>query len=716
MYDKRIKIFMAFSALLLLVCMARLAQMQLLPGSSVQSEIAQLRAQGQSTRQLQTVRGKILDRNSNILATDEARFHLCIRYELSSILDDRVRKARLLRAERRSVRRGAESPVIRERELLDARLDELEQVLAKCEKFGVERMELEQEIREINNTIWNTRAFLAWWRNYPDQQRRTLYGSIGAIPVDVAMRDFVQKQPDNDKRILLTTEVDIPKMDKEYPLFELRTDDDVFTAQLEFMDIAGIEIQAQGRRVYPFGSAACQTIGWVGPATQETDRLAFDPNDRLSHYLVGEVCGREDGVEYVCEAILRGRRGELVYDIDRQLIRRTETTFGGNVQLTLDIELQQQIEQYLTEYEHEPGCGPGMAAIVMDSASNEILALASLPVYDLNVVRRSYGKLVNDPNKPLINQTVNRWYPPGSVVKPLTLIIGMETGHITSGEVINCPARKAPQYWPNCWIFNEYGVGHDSSWQNNARNAIKGSCNIYFSHLADRVKPRTLQRWLFDFGYGRPLLDCPDSIDHTQFARDFRELPGMISSENPDGTVEDFNDIPPLAGSERRWFGMGQGKLLTTPLQVANAMAAIERGGVFYYPRLFTADRTAAIEGTNLGISAHTMATVLDGMHAVVNEPQGTAYKMFQPALSRFSQEKVEVYGKTGSTQPAHAWFAGFARDNADRSIAVAVVVEGGQHGSSDAAPLARDIIQFCVEAGYVGTPVVEESVANPDS
>ncbi|GAG09514.1 unnamed protein product, partial [marine sediment metagenome] len=86
----------------------------------------------------------------------------------------------------------------------------------------------------------------------------------------------------------------------------------------------------------------------------------------------------------------------------------------------------------------------------------------------------------------------------------------------------------------------------------------------------------------------------------------------------------------------------------------------------------------------------------------VVNEPGGTAYKEF--AHSGFAEQGIEVYGKTGSTEdPDHAWFAGFATDGTGRSIAIALVVEGGQHGSSDAAPLARDIIQFCIEAQYIG-------------
>ena len=106
----------------------------------------------------------------------------------------------------------------------------------------------------------------------------------------------------------------------------------------------------------------------------------------------------------------------------------------------------------------------------------------------------------------------------------------------------------------------------------------------------------------------------------------------------------------------------------------------------------------------DLGISRQTLDVIYDGMSAVVNESGGTAYKEFEPVLESFAQQDVKVHGKTGSTEaPDNAWFAGFARDSIGRGIAIAVVVEGGQHGSQDAAPLARDIIQFCIEAEYIG-------------
>ena len=704
MYDKRIKIFIVASVVLLLVCVLRLVQMQLLPNSSVHDEIAELKRQRGLSRQLKTVRGRILDRKGKVLAGDQPQFQLCINYRLSRFLGEPLDLAQ----------GGTGSKKQKE---LQARSEDLEQVIDKCNQFGLISERVEAQIKEINKRIWNLRTFVAWIRNGADEGILEKYGhKIGSIPLSEAIADFEKKFPDKQQQLLLISKVDdIAEMDKDWPLLELKTDDDVFTAQLEFADIDGVQILPKGQRSYPYATVAAQTIGWVGPATQQQDKELF-ADDRFASYLEGEVCGREDGVEYVCETILRGRRGELIYDIDQQLVSRTETEFGKDVRLTVDIELQKQIEEYLADSRHNPNWRAPAAAVVIEVATGDILALVSIPVFDLNQVRSNYTALAGDPNEPLRNRAINKQYPPGSVIKPLILIAALESGKITPDEIISCPAQKAPTGWPSCWIFNRYSwLGHDTEGLNNAHNATKGSCNVYFSRLADRIEPQVLQQWLFNFGYGRQIPLVPDiytsndeyrasSIEH----RELRQVQGQISNVPPRTDVRQFNQLPRLDEGERRWFGIGQGNLRVTPLQVANAMAAIARGGLYKPPQLFFApdvtsdERRATSDDIDLGISAQTLAVVYDGMYAVVNEVGGTAYKEF--AHSGFAEQDVKVCGKTGSTEkPDNAWFAGFAADGMDRKIAIAVLVEGGQRGSTDAAPLARDVIQFCIDAGYIG-------------
>ncbi len=527
------------------------------------------------------------------------------------------------------------------------------------------------------------REHLAWKRNYPDTN------------------DFVTAEPDANTRLLLAAKVDVAESHDTYPLIDIETEDDFFTAQFEFADAEGIEIVPKNHRIYPYRRTACQIIGWVRPE-HNTELFSEDPLFRYQH---GELSGFT-GTEYVCETILRGRRGKEVYDIDKELVDKTETQVGNDVQLTIDISLQKRIEEYLVDCNENKNCDTPIAVSIIDIASGEVLALVSVPTFDLSRARYDYTKIKNDSNHPFKNRCIEEDnYPPGSVVKPLILIAGMEEKKTHSGEAISCPSAKAPKGWPSCWIFNQFQAGHDWSWQdsggNIARNAIKGSCNIYFSRLANRIESRDLQKWLYRFGLARLITLAPQGTD-----RRFRQFAGYISSSIPDRPAKSFSDVPILNKGERRFFGMGQGNLRVTPLQVANAMAVIARKGLYKQPRLII-DESRYNPSVSLDISPETMNTVYDGMRAVVNEYQGTANKNFKDMLDYFDLAGVKVYGKTGSTQaPEHAWFGGFAHDRKSRSIAIAVLVEDGQKGSEDAAPLARDIIRFCIEAGYLGEDI----------
>ncbi len=667
---------------MLLVCIFRLAQMQLFPNSSVQIEIEKLKNLQAKSQQLQTIRGEILDRKGRILAKDKPTFWLNIDYRLSQYWDPNIQECKRLIASRQ---KDPEAALEKTNLQIQNKAEEIKNIINMCVHFGFEVPEIQEEIQNINKVIWNYRVHLAWKRNFPN------------VPFDEAV-------PDPNKRMLMAYDVDIVEMYDSYSLFELETDVDVFTAQFEFMDIDGIEIVTKGKRFYPYDKIACQTIGWVGPATQPEDTDVFE-EDRLMCYLPGEVCGREDGVEYVCEPILRGRRGEVSSDIDQQLVSRTEPRDGMDVVLTLDIDLQKKIENYMASYKLDPNIGPGMAEVIIDVGSGEILAMVSIPDYDLNRARYDYGDLVTNPNHPLINRVINAQYPAGSVVKPLILTAGMESGKITSDEPISCPDHEPPEGWPRCWIFREYHTGHDNMWTNNARNALKGSCNVYFSQLANRLDSDVLQRWLYHFGYGHKILGSLSVPYNPELARDLRQLSGSISSTKPENSDPNLDQLPPIKDREKRFFGIGQGNLRVTPLQAANAIAAVARGGIYMNPRLFM--EMPDSNSIPLNISEHTLETIYDGMSAVVNERDGTAYKQFAPVLQSFKQQDVKIFGKTGSTEsPDHAWFAGFARDSTGRNLAFAVIVERGQHGASDAAPFIIESLQYCIEAGYIGKTI----------
>jgi penicillin-binding protein 2 len=675
MFETRAKVFTILIMALLGVCVLRLAQMQLVENPRLDEKIENLKLQ--RSKSLKTARGRILDSKGNILATDEPYFELHVDYQLTCWADERVIKAVMLEAADKD---DAHSAIAKATQRIDKKQTYLRQTFKKIESFGLKHDQAVEIIEKKNNGIWNLREHLAWKRNFPDSN------------------SFESAVSDEDKRLRLTAEVDIAEMHKSYPLMKFQSEDDIFTAQIEFANAEGVYIVPRSRRIYPFGSAACQTIGWIGPE-QEKELFSDDP---LARYLEGELSGRGPGVEYVCETILRGKRGKLTYDIDQELVEKKHTRLGQDVTLSIDIELQNQIEQYVLDCQTNSNCESSTAVVVIEVASGNILALVSTPIYNLNSIRYEYGDLLADKREPLRNRALNAHYPPGSVTKPLILIAGLESGKISASEVISCPAAPAPEGWPNCWIFNKHRVGHDGLWSNTARNAIRGSCNIYFSRLANRLEPNVLQQWLFAFGYGHKIALEPDEV-----VRRFLQVPGIISSENPRGGIKNLEDIPPLNKGELRYFGMGQGNFRVTPLQVANAMATIAREGLYKEPKLILKPAVGDTMSVSLNITPYVLSVVHDGMFAVVNESGGTAHKEFQSMLDYFAQAGVKVYGKTGSTEnPDHAWFGGFAKDKTGRSIAIVVLVEGGQHGADDAAPLARDTIQFCIENGYLGAIV----------
>ena len=672
------------------VCISRLAQMQLFPLSSVQKEIDKLKNSGAKIQKLSTVRGKILDRNDKILAIDRPTFWLNIDYQLSQYMDPNYLECRRLLAKKSDDPNALYNTNIE----IQNKVEQVKEIMYMCAHFDNLSTskewtipEIEQKIKYNNDKIWNVRKYCVWKNNYPNQT-------------------FEEAVPDPNVRLLMVYDFRTVEMKQSFSLFELETDDDVFTAQFEFMDIDGIEIVSKGKRFYPYDSIAAQTIGWVGGVPKDTTLFQ---DDEFMRYLSDEDCGRLDGVEYACEPILRGRRGEVYSDIDQQFVNRTDPSFGQDVKLTIDIELQQKIENFMASYVFEPNVGPGVAAVVIDVNSGDILSLISLPNYNNNRTRYDYATLL-DPNNtlghPLINRALNSNYPPGSVVKPLILVAGMEEGVITSDTPISCPAHDPEVGWPRCWIWKEDHSGHDIMWganNNTARNAIKGSCNAYFSKLADMLDSSTIQRWLYGFGYGHKILGSPDISYPPDFSRSLRESPGIISSRVPVSSDLTLEEMTPIIQRDKKRFGIGQSNLRVTPLQAANSMATIARGGIYMNPRLFY-DLVPPSEKINLNISQHTLDTVYDGMYAVVNERNGTAYKEFSPVLNSFKEQDLKIYGKTGSTEgPENAWFGGFAIDSIGRKIAFAVVVEGGMHGSRDAAPLAKDILQFSIEGGYIG-------------
>lgn len=721
MYRKRLYIFIGICLAAIALCLVRLSWLTVVRCEDYRQKIAERRIKDPT--QLPSIRGSITDRVGRKLAVDTPAFYLRLSYQLTRLLDDRFWEANIdARLDEETTREQIEADLRKEYE---PQLNRLMSIINRFSELHADEPDvIVDRIRELNDRIWNTRQFLAWSRHFPESPLRLEYQKKNQfIPLSLAIRDFETLVPDIEQRLVMTLKERLEIMYEAQPVIELRNEQELLEAQLTFANVEGVEIFPEAKRSYPYRDAACHLIGWVGPVRPEDEELFA--SDAYSRYLHGEVVGR-DGIEYVCEAVLRGRRGEVTYDIEGNLLEKKPTIYGRDIALSLDIELQRKMEILLAD----PN-GTGIGAVVQDVATGDVLAMVSVPVYDLNLVRRDYNKIRDAKNAPMQSRAMWKVYPAGSVMKPLILVAGLEEGKIAAGEIISCPAHPAPTGWPNCLMFRRFHSCHDWRWQNeggnNARNAIKGSCNIYFSQLANRIDSRRLQHWMYDFGYGRRILEPPpfdellEGLGRDQAAdRRLRESQGIISSGFTTETIESFDDLPKLSAPEKRFFGIGQGNLRVTALQVSTAMATIARDGVFKSPRLVLSgddpfNETGAV---NLHVAPRTIRTVKDGMYAVVSETGGTANTPFKNSPLLDKSRDMKIYGKTGSTErPYHAWFAGFVEDGLGRTLALAIVVEGGQAGSTDAAPLAREIIRLCNEAGYIGrwtAPAQDESSSAP--
>ncbi len=397
MYKQRLYIFITLCFIAVCVCVARLAYFQIAEAEDYRRQIEQMRILDPTS--LPTVRGTIYDRNGKALAIDRPAFFLHIDYQISRLMDDRFWQANTLLIMDRQEIPDYEKAELRLRDKFRDELAGLMDIFNNFDLLNVgSRKRLEEEIRRINDLIWRFREFIAWSRNFPESPLKQQYRRQGRfVPQSKALEEFRELVPDENERLKMTILVDIAEMHQPWPVAELKTDQQLLDAQLIFSDVDVVEIFPESKRIYPFDSAACQITGWAGPPN-EAESALFE-HDFYSRYLPGEVAGKR-GAERVCEAILRGRRGEVVYDIEGNLISRKPAIFGQDVNLSIDIELQHLIEDYLTDPNGDPiGTGDPIGAVVLDVPTGDILAMASVPVFNLNNVREKYNEIIRDSAK-----------------------------------------------------------------------------------------------------------------------------------------------------------------------------------------------------------------------------------------------------------------------------------------------------------------------------
>jgi penicillin-binding protein 2 len=459
--------------------------------------------------------------------------------------------------------------------------------------------------------------------------------------------------------------------------------DDFAKINMNAPDLPGIETDAGELRSYPFGPWLSHVLGYVAGVTDKD--IEKEP-ELLS--LPGFRIGRS-GVEKAADDALRGKPGASHNEVNAhgRVIRevaRTQGTPGQDVVLSLDMEVQKLAQERLV--------GQSGSVVVMDVNSGELISIVSAPGFDPNaftttVTSALWKQLNEDPLKPLLNKAITGMYPPGSTYKPIVALAALQSGAMTPATRVHCSGATAlGRFIFHCWKRG----GHGSM---DMVAAIKNSCDCYFYECARRTGIEEIAAMSRKFGLGQIY---------------GLEIPGEKKGLMPDPEWK-------LRARKDAWrdgdtynVGIGQGAVLTTPLQLCVMTARLANGGKAVIPHViksYDGQERAIGEAEDLGLDPAHVAVVHRGMDAVTNQG-GTA------ARSRLAVEGFDMAGKTGTAQVRrltaelrgrsadsipgecrdHALFIAFAPVVSPR-YAISVVVEHGGGGSRMAAPIAKDIM-----------------------
>ena len=441
----------------------------------------------------------------------------------------------------------------------------------------------------------------------------------------------------------------------------------------------GVSIHTASARVYNTTLAA-HILGTIGPIWQEE----WSSNEKTGYvgyadkgYSMNDLVGK-DGVEKAFEEYLRGTDGRrlITTDEDGKLtgeLYTREPQPGGTVALTLDIDLQADVERALAEtitgMIDEDSNERGGAAAVVSVGSGEVLALASYPTYDLSTFNEDYEELVADERLPMFNRATQGIYAPGSTFKMCTAVAALESGIITPSFIIQDRGiytyYRDPQ--PMCWVYRQGGSTHGRI---NVTQAITESCNYFFYEVGRLTGIRTLDSYASQFGLGQSTgIEIGDSS-------------GVLASpEWADSHNQEWTDGQTITAA------IGQSYNLFTPLQLANYIATLVGGGEHYQAHLlknvkeYDNSRLLYVyddEPLNtVEMSDSTIEAVTKGMHELTVSG-GVAFA--------FRDCVVSAGAKTGSAQVgtdiANGVFVAYAPYE-DPEIAVAIVIEKGGSGAA---------------------------------
>ena len=503
----------------------------------------------------------------------------------------------------------------------------------------------------------------------------------------------------------------------------------------DLMGVVGNVVEVETSYVREYNTQyAAHILGYV-QAMSEEDMAKYRPEDENSGYDYDTKVGR-DGVEAAFEDWLHGTNGEA--RVTRTANGTVTSTVyledpvpGNHVYLTIDIQLQEQVERILETGIYELQIErnddnaeavaegrldevrediQGGAIVVVDVKTGEPLAIASYPTYDLATIIEDYADLLEADYDPLFNRALMGAYAPGSTFKPCTAIAGLTENIINTETQIECTGiftkYESQGYAPACWIYTQMD-GQLTHGYDNVTEALKDSCNIFFYTVADDLGIRKLMEYAEDFGLGEST-----GIELT-------ETTGNMS--NPDNHLN--YDVDAWVDGDTVQAGIGQSDSMFTPLQIAEYCAAIANGGTrhsaallksvrsYDYSRQLYQNKTEVL--STVDSADYNWAAVQRGMYLMANDITSSSSTVYY-ALSNYSYNGVSlpVAAKTGTSQLGedktnNAIFMCYAPFD-DPEIAIAIVVERGQSGAN-LSKMARNVLDAYFSLGTLNTTAERE-------
>ncbi|MCL1919819.1 MAG: penicillin-binding protein 2 [Kiritimatiellaeota bacterium] len=464
------------------------------------------------------------------------------------------------------------------------------------------------------------------------------------------------------------------------PLLAWRDVDEVTLARWaeRAEEFRGVDVYVQPERSYPQGALAAHALGYVrrdrpqkraggGPDPVLVERFGTNSIER-AHFYLPEMLGVE-GVERVYNDLLMGRLGEQLIRVDARGYKHAtwqgrEAEAGGDLRLTLDVRVQLALERALQ--------GLRGAGVVVDPRNGEVLAMASAPAFDPNdflprIPPDLWARLNEDEAVPLFNRAVQGRYAPGSTFKPVTAMAALaHPGFSPADEYVCHGAFEMGSMRLRCW--NTYGHGGVA-----LRKAIEQSCNCYFCNIGNAIGYGAIYEQARQLGLGARLgIDLP------------AENPGLLPT-----------DAWKRQARRDRWrpgdtcqIAIGQGMLVTTPLQMAVLTATIANGGTLYRPHLVRPEGGPEVIRT-IAWAPAAVAAVHEGMRDVAAQGTGRRVQLRGTQVSaKTGTAEVDVRGR----RQKNVWVTAFAPSEAPR-VAVAIVVEDGMSGGQTVAPMVREVL-----------------------